>query len=53
MSEADKYMLYKGVYLPKEVYCLKGLQHFEDFSFRCDDIVIATYPKSGELCGLQ
>lgn len=47
MTEAELYSQYKGVYLPKVVHHPECLKHFEEFTFRTDDIIIATYPKSG------
>lgn len=51
MTEAELYSVYRGVYLPKALYPPKALQHYEEFSFRQDDVIIITYPKSGELIG--
>ncbi|KAM6896854.1 sulfotransferase 2B1-like [Xenentodon cancila] len=47
MTEADLYMQYKGVFLPKAVHTEESLRFYEGFTFREDDIVIATFPKSG------
>ncbi|KAM9837645.1 sulfotransferase 2B1-like [Aulostomus maculatus] len=47
MAEADLYRLYKGVYLPSQVFTPESLKYFEEFNFRQDDIIIVTYPKSG------
>lgn len=49
MTEAELYSVYKGVYLPHAIYPPKALEYYEEFSFRRDDIIIITYPKSGEL----
>nr|XP_046232943.1 sulfotransferase 2B1-like [Scatophagus argus] len=47
MTEAELYTVYKGVYVPSSVHSPHSLKYYEEFSFRPDDIIIATYPKSG------
>lgn len=48
MTEADLYLEYKGVYMPKLLHTPESLQRYEEHTFRPDDIVTITYPKSGE-----
>ncbi|TKS90194.1 Sulfotransferase family cytosolic 2B member 1 [Collichthys lucidus] len=47
MTETEIYKVYKGVYMPANLYTPQSLKYYEEFSFRPDDIIIATYPKSG------
>uniref|UniRef100_A0A665WVY9 Sulfotransferase n=2 Tax=Echeneis naucrates TaxID=173247 RepID=A0A665WVY9_ECHNA len=47
MTEAELYSLYKGVYVPSNLHHPQSLQNYEDFTFRRDDVIIVTYPKSG------
>lgn len=48
MTEEDLYFSYKGIYLPKAVHTPESLKYFEEFTFRPEDVIIATYPKSGK-----
>nr|XP_033468177.1 sulfotransferase 2B1-like isoform X2 [Epinephelus lanceolatus] len=46
MTEAELYTVYKGIYFHSKANT-QNFKYFEEFSFQPDDIIIATYPKSG------
>ncbi len=48
MTEEELYTMYKGIYLPLHFNPPQALQYMEGITFRPDDVIIATYPKSGE-----
>lgn len=49
MTEAELYTTYKGIKIPASYFTPQSQRYFEDFTFRPDDVIIATYPKSGQL----
>ncbi len=42
MTEEELYNVYKGIYVLKHFQSPEALKYIEEFSFRPDDIIIAT-----------
>nr|XP_046255845.1 sulfotransferase family 2, cytosolic sulfotransferase 3 isoform X1 [Scatophagus argus] len=49
MSSQDFYLSYQGLPLPKETHSLESLNFIREFTFKGDDVVAVTYPKSGTI----
>ncbi|XP_076594421.1 sulfotransferase family 2, cytosolic sulfotransferase 3 isoform X3 [Chaetodon auriga] len=49
MSSEQMYMLYHGLLLPKETHCTESLKFVQEFTFKDEDVVVVTYPKSGTI----
>ncbi|KAK2844251.1 hypothetical protein Q5P01_010910 [Channa striata] len=44
---SEMYMLYGGILLPRETHSSESLEFAQGFSFKDDDVLLVTYPKSG------
>lgn len=53
MADPQFYFVYKGMYVPSYFYTPESLKYWEEFTFRPDDIIIATYQKSGTIWALE
>uniref|UniRef100_W5M7A2 Sulfotransferase n=1 Tax=Lepisosteus oculatus TaxID=7918 RepID=W5M7A2_LEPOC len=47
MAPQGKYILYKGLLVPRETHSAESLKYAEEFKTRDDDVFAVTYPKSG------
>lgn len=47
MSSEEMYFTYNGLLLPSETHSLESLKFADEFTFKDDDVVAATYPKTG------
>lgn len=48
MSSKEMYLLHHGLKLPKETHDLESLKFAQEFTFKDEDVVAVTYPKSGQ-----
>lgn len=48
MSSDELYIRYHGFIVPTETHSSESLMFAQDFTFKDDDVVAATYPKSGQ-----
>ncbi|XP_038567933.1 sulfotransferase family 2, cytosolic sulfotransferase 3 [Micropterus salmoides] len=49
MSSKEMYLLHHGLKLPKETHDLESLKFAQEFTFKDEDVVAVTYPKSGTI----
>lgn len=47
MSSEEMYFPYHGLLLPRETHSVESLKFADEFTFKDDDVVAATYPKTG------
>lgn len=47
MSSEEMDFLYHGLLLPRETHSVESLKFADEFTFKDDDVVAATYPKTG------
>lgn len=48
MAAEEMFLLFHGLRLPKETHDLDSLKFAIEFTFKDDDVVVVTYPKSGQ-----
>lgn len=49
MADAELSLLYHGLLLPKETHSQESLDYMQKLTFKDDDVVGVTYPKSGKI----
>lgn len=48
MASQQMYLNYEGFILPCETHSTESLKFAREFTFKDDDVLVVTYPKSGE-----
>lgn len=48
MSSEEMYIVYHSFIVPKETHSSESLTFAQEFTFKDNDVVAATYPKSGQ-----
>lgn len=49
MATEETFLTFHGLRLPKETHDLESLKFAHDFTFKDNDVLAVTYPKSGQL----
>uniref|UniRef100_A0A8C9TU98 Uncharacterized protein n=1 Tax=Scleropages formosus TaxID=113540 RepID=A0A8C9TU98_SCLFO len=52
MEESDKYLLYRGLLMPRHTHSRESLKFAEELRFQDGDVLVCTYPKSVSLWGV-
>lgn len=48
MATEEMFLSFHGLMVPKETHDLESLRFAHDFTFKDNDVVAVTYPKSGQ-----